>query len=238
MTITQDSLILQGLTIPLRIQKGKRRRMMMTFSQNTLLVETTSGVLSDLDTDFMRQHAAWILKHFQRQSGSWKFQQEFLSAITHKTLIFGKEVPVHFEVSSHYSYHFKDNILTIRAPEASPARKKTLIAAVLKRIAGDYLKKCMLYWVELTGLKVNVLRIKNHRTKWGSCSSLGNINLNWHLVMVDRSLVDYVLVHELMHLKEMNHSAKFWKCVEQFYPDYKMAKKALGERQWIIGIYS
>jgi predicted metal-dependent hydrolase len=56
--------------------------------------------------------------------------------------------------------------------------------------------------------------------------------------MVDRSLVDYVLVHELMHLKEMNHSAKFWKCVEQFYPDYKMAKKALSERQWIIGIYS
>jgi len=109
---------------------------------------------------------------------------------------------------------------------------------VLKRIAGDYLKKCMLYWGEITGLKVNTLRVKNHRTKWGSCSSLGNINLNWHLVMVDRSLVDYVLVHELMHLKEMNHSAKFWKCVEQFYPDYKMAKKALSERQWIIGIYS
>jgi len=238
LTITQDSLILQGLTIPLRIQKGKRRRMMMTFSQNTLLVETTTGVLSDLDTAFMRQHSAWILKHFHRQSGSWQFQQEFLSAITQKTMIFGKEVSVHFEVSTHYSYHLKDNVLIIRAPEASPARKKALIAAVLKRIAVDYLKKCMLYWGEITGLKVNTLRVKNHRTKWGSCSSLGNINLNWHLVMVDRSLVDYVLVHELMHLKEMNHSAKFWKCVEQFYPDYKMAKKALSERQWIIGIYS
>jgi predicted metal-dependent hydrolase len=212
--------------------------MMMTFSQNTLLVETTTGSLSELDADFMKQHSTWILKHFRRQSGSWEFRQEFVNAITERTMVFGKEVAVNFEQSTQYSYHLKDKLLTIRAPEASAARKKALIAAVLKRIAGDYLKKCMLYWCEITGLSINTLRVKNHRTKWGSCSSLGNINLNWHLVMVDRSLADYVIVHELMHLKEMNHSPKFWKWVEQYYPDYKIARKALGERQWIIGIYS
>jgi predicted metal-dependent hydrolase len=238
LTITQDSLILQGLTIPLRIQKGKRRRMVMTFSKDALLVETTSGVLSEIDTDFMRKNSAWILRNYQRQSGSWKFHQQFLENITHKTMIFGREVQVQFEVATQYSYHYKESLLVIRAPQISADRKRILIAAVLRKIASVYLQKCMNHWIEITLLKINTLKVKNHRSKWGSCSSLGNINLNWHLVMVERSLADYVIVHELMHLKEMNHSPAFWKLVEQFYPNYRAARKALGERQWIIGVYS
>ena len=63
--------------------------------------------------------------------------------------------------------------------------------------------------------------IKGLKTKWGSCSSLKNLNFNWKIVFAPKSVVEYLVVHELCHLKEMNHSKKYWKLVEEIYPNYK-----------------
>ena len=78
--------------------------------------------------------------------------------------------------------------------------------------------------------------MKDLSSKWGSCSSLQNINLNWQLIFLEESLIDYVIIHELMHLREMNHSPRFWNWVGKYYPDYKKARKLLKDRQWLIGI--
>lgn len=210
----------------------------MKFDQESLMVETRTGVLSPLETDFIRQHSDWILKQFKRQAGSWHDLRIFQQHIARETLIFGERVQVEFAYAPNYSYHYKDNRLLIRGPHCTEERKKHLIGVVLRKIAAVYLAKTMNRWKEITGLKVNTLRVKNHRSKWGSCSSLGNINLNWYLVMVPKNLADYIVIHELMHLKEMNHSPAFWKRVEQYYPDYRRARKELGERQWVIGVYA
>jgi len=63
--------------------------------------------------------------------------------------------------------------------------------------------------------------IKNQKTRWGSCSSLGNLNINMRLVMAPLEVVDYIIIHELAHLKEMNHSKAFWLLVEKYCPEYK-----------------
>lgn len=63
--------------------------------------------------------------------------------------------------------------------------------------------------------------IKNQKTRWGSCSSKGNINLNLRLMMAPEAAIDYVIIHELCHLWEMNHSAAFWKLVAKYAPDYQ-----------------
>ncbi|WDC85678.1 M48 family metallopeptidase [Caloramator sp. mosi_1] len=62
---------------------------------------------------------------------------------------------------------------------------------------------------------------------WGSCSSKGNINLNWRLVMMPLDVIDYVIVHELCHLKHPNHSKGFWNLVREFMPDFE------GKRRWL-----
>lgn len=71
--------------------------------------------------------------------------------------------------------------------------------------------------------------IKDQKTRWGSCSSKGNINLNWRLVLAPVSIIDYVIVHELCHMKVMNHSKDFWKQVELIMPDYIERRKWLKE---------
>ena len=76
------------------------------------------------------------------------------------------------------------------------------------------------------GLKLqpNVLRISSARTRWGSCSTRGTISLSWRLIMAPPHIIDYVIIHELIHLRHPNHSAQFWAAVETHYPNHKAAK--------------
>jgi predicted metal-dependent hydrolase len=71
------------------------------------------------------------------------------------------------------------------------------------------------------------LRLSNARTQWGSCSARGRVLLNWRLVLMPGPLIDYVVAHELAHLKELNHSQRFWTLVEGLYPAHLQARRAL-----------
>lgn len=74
---------------------------------------------------------------------------------------------------------------------------------------------------------INSVSLKNNRSNWGSCSSGGNINISVRLLFAPEDVQDYVLIHELAHLKEMNHTSRFWKIVEDIMPDYKQKEKWL-----------
>lgn len=73
------------------------------------------------------------------------------------------------------------------------------------------------------------IQIKEQKSRWGSCSSKGNLNFNWRLVLMPQEVLDYVVVHELCHLRYMNHSKEFWAYVEEIMPDYMRWKKWLKE---------
>jgi predicted metal-dependent hydrolase len=75
------------------------------------------------------------------------------------------------------------------------------------------------------GLEVKQVTVRNQRSRWGSCSRRGNISLNWRLVLMPDTARDYVILHELMHLREPNHSAKFWREVERVCPQYREAER-------------
>lgn len=85
------------------------------------------------------------------------------------------------------------------------------------------------YFAPLLGVTYKHITIRTQRTRWGSCSSQGNLNFNRLLALVPREVLDYVVVHELCHLREMNHSPKFWALVESILPDYRLRKKWLKE---------
>ena len=85
------------------------------------------------------------------------------------------------------------------------------------------------YYAEIMGVTYGRITIRNQKTRWGSCSSKGNLNFNCLLMLMPDKVLDYVVVNELCHLKQMNHSKKFWKEVERYMPDYKNYKKWLNE---------
>lgn len=71
------------------------------------------------------------------------------------------------------------------------------------------------------GQEPNSIKVKKQKKRWGSCSSLGNLNFNWRLIMAPMSVIDYIVVHELVHLKHPNHSKDFWQMVEAIVPNYR-----------------
>lgn len=83
------------------------------------------------------------------------------------------------------------------------------------------------YFNKSYNFKINRVVIKNQKTRWGSCSIKKNLNFNYKLVYLPERLVDYVIVHEICHLKEMNHSVRFWALVAAVIPDWKRARKEL-----------
>lgn len=80
------------------------------------------------------------------------------------------------------------------------------------------------------GFKFNKISIKNQKTRWGSCSKKGNLNFNYKIALLPKEVADYIIVHELCHLKEFNHSRKFWDLVALALPDYLARRNELKKR--------
>jgi hypothetical protein len=83
------------------------------------------------------------------------------------------------------------------------------------------------YYAAQMGVTPAAVKVNGAKTRWGSCSSKGSLNFSWRLMMADDGVVDYLVVHELAHLKEMNHSPRFWAIVQNVLPDYKERQKRL-----------
>lgn len=82
-------------------------------------------------------------------------------------------------------------------------------------------------WSQAMGVTYHQFRLKEQKTRWGSCSSLGNINLNWRAIMAPESVIDYLVIHELSHLKFLDHSQDFWDYVARFCPEHGVNRKWL-----------
>lgn len=80
------------------------------------------------------------------------------------------------------------------------------------------------------------IRITSAKTRWGSCGSKGSLNFTWRLVMAPQSVIDYVVVHELVHIKVKNHSKEYWQQVEKIMPDYKLQKTWLNDNGQLLSI--
>jgi predicted metal-dependent hydrolase len=88
----------------------------------------------------------------------------------------------------------------------------------------------------VTGVGVTHVTVRNQRSRWGSCTTGGTISLNWRLVQTPEFVRDYIVYHELMHLKEMNHSSRFWARVGEVCPDWEVAERWLKRNGSLVGL--
>ena len=114
--------------------------------------------------------------------------------------------------------------------EAEPTEKLTREKVIaLAEEALKVIPERVEYFAKVIGVTYGKITIRNQKTRWGSCSSKGNLNFNCLLMLAPPEVLDYVVVHELCHRKQMNHSKAFWLEVEKVLPDYKEVRKWLKE---------
>jgi len=112
-------------------------------------------------------------------------------------------------------------------PEDDIPYAKSIFIKWYKRQAKLNIPKRVRWYASSNGLKYQGIRITGASRRWGSCTATGNLNFSWKLMFLPLKIVDYVVVHELAHLKQHNHSRKFWAEVEKMLPDYKERRKWL-----------
>ena len=123
--------------------------------------------------------------------------------------------------------YLKDNYIYFEVKENNNEVIQKLLDKFYKEIAKDEGYAAMEYVKSITGLSPKEIRIKKLKSAWGICSSKQYISINQNLMAYSRHAIEYVCLHEVCHLKHMNHSKEFWKMVEKYMPDYKTAKLEL-----------
>lgn len=122
-------------------------------------------------------------------------------------------------------------LLVIFVPHNQNTKKviRETIIKTLKKNFRDIVTEAVEEYIQEYGYEYNRIAIKDNKSNWGSCSSKKNLNFNWKLIFAPLDIIDYVVVHEICHLKEQNHSKDFWDLVAKEFPDYKEKEKWLKE---------
>lgn len=180
------------------------------------------AALQDIE-QFIHEKAAWILRARARLSAIPEPpRKEFTDG--EKFLFLGNEYELKLVSPQRPALKF-DHEFTLG--NTSQPRGGVLFTSWYKNQAFQVISERVQHYAALHGFRPKQVKIGSAKTRWGSCTSTGNLNFTWRLVMAPLEVIDYVVVHELAHLRVHNHSAKFWKLVESIEPQFKTKRKWL-----------
>ena len=233
----QRQLQLGSKPIDYTLQRSTRRTIGFVISDSGLRVTAPRWVLlRDIELA-IRSKEAWITAKLQqrqeraaqrtRQQMEWRdgARLPYLGGALTLRLrpASTPEVAVHHDAST--------GELAVHLPDGAEeqALKETVKAWLQRQAHALFAQRLPLYAMRL-GVQYCAFKLTSARTQWGSCTAAGIIRLNWRLVHFSQAQIDYVIAHELAHLREMNHSPRFWALVESVFPDHAAARKVLRER--------
>ena len=125
----------------------------------------------------------------------------------------------------------RGTVLRVGTASLGDSELRALIERWYRREAATHFSSRVEHYSQRLGVRPTRVTIRGQRSRWGSCSGKGTVSLNWRLMMVPSALADYVVVHELCHLRHMNHSSHFWEMVAGVVPDYRQRRHGLNALQ-------
>lgn len=217
--------------------RSRRRSIGFVITDDGLRVTAPSWVTLTQIDDAVREKSRWILSKLR----DWQARKEQL-ALSHTRWQSGGELPylgkrIVLDLGAeNRQTHFSGDVDTPQDGDALrlalPAdvdtpRIRDAAQAWLQQRASAFFGTRLEHFLQISGLKIRRWRLSSAATRWGSCTSDGNIMLNWRLIHFAPAIIDYVIAHELAHLREMNHSQDFWAEVGHILPNFEEAKNVL-----------
>lgn len=180
---------------------------------------------------FVISKSRWIHHRFEERKKTAAALQAKKYAHGYEFLFLGQSYPLHMELHpiAKPQFTFQDNRWVLATPEPLAENAvKEYVLAWYRQEAGEIFASRIFHYSRLMGQAPLKITVKTQKRLWGSCNPKGqSINLNWLLAMAPLAVIDYVIVHELSHLKIPNHSKRFWNYVQEFSPDYQ------SHHQWL-----
>lgn len=223
----QRSIELSGQNIPYILKRSAGRRSVgLRIDHRGLTVSVPMQASDTWLHGVLREKADWVVDKL----GSWQSRQTVTQNWADgEALPFrGETLRLRVVAGRRPSVTHSADVLTVQMVDpGNAAAIERAVTAWYRRQAVLLFDECVAFYAERMGVSPKEVKLSSARTRWGSCTSRGVVRLNWRLVRLSLDLVDYVVVHELAHLREMNHSAAFWQVVESACPDYAERRKAL-----------
>ncbi len=234
-------LVINDRTIPYTLKRSARRRTIgLKVDHQGLTVTVPQNASAAFIEQALNAKTGWILKTVDKL-------QEQIDTTTaplswHDGTIFpylGKDCRLQLvtTLSVRNRFTHTNGWLTLETANADTVAVAVAVKKWLRRQAQEILLSRLADQADTMQLTYTEATLSNAVRRWGSCTAKRHIRLNWRLILTDWSLMDYVIIHELAHLIELNHSPKFWAIVETWYPDWRDARQklnALGSRLFTL----
>ncbi len=219
-----------------KLIRSKRRSISMQISSSgELIVRAPNKCSMERIQKVVEEKKDWIQFHQQRILESKMVNSNIIS---YKEVMFlGTTKPILFDPKSKkIEYHNTYFLINSKHCENIPKIKRLIVNFMTKN-AEDILASRLTYFANLMQLKPQSFSICNSKRIWGSCSKTADIKFNFRLVMLPPDIIDYVVVHELAHIIEFNHSKTFWRLVTSVLPDCKNRREMLKKGDFLLGLY-
>ena len=216
-----------GETIPYLLEHRTRRTVGLKITADGLVVHAPKRIFAFQLNQILQEKSNWILSKLEYRAATQVEKIQWLDG--EHLLVLGQDIQLQIiENSTNKSPNFAANVLSLATP--TPNNHALISRKVIQwyknQAALDFSRRLEILATKL-GVATPPLTLSNAQSRWGSCNSRGEVRLNWRLLQAPPHIINYVICHELAHLKQMNHSAKFWAVVEQLFPNYKLAEKEL-----------
>jgi len=214
-----------GQSIDYTLKRSARRRSItLTIDERGLRVGAPWRASQRRIESVLAAHARWIV----RKLVEWAARRptHFAWVDGARIMVLGEPVVLAPD-PAHASTERVDDRLRVAAVADAADALENAVRDWLRETAQNWFAQRVGHFAPILGVDVPVIRLSNARTRWGTCHPHGRVHLNWRLIQMPPALIDYVVVHELAHLHEPNHSPRFWHRVETVLPDHKQRRRAL-----------
>lgn len=190
-----------------------------------LIITTPKAISNQRLQKIYHQHQSWI-EHQQRQFAHIK-PVSLPTTIDLPLLNISRSIRVNPAQKSALIETLTPNTVSLKSTNLEQQIKQ--LKQWIRRQAKEVFATKLKHWAQQTGLNYRKLNVRSQKSRWGSCSSTGTISLNDQLLFMPMSVLDYIIVHELCHTVEANHSAHFWALVKRHCPDYQQQERLLAQ---------